>query len=239
MSDRPVIGVTTSDLRGWRMWTAQRFAIWRAGGRAVRLMAMHVDDPGAAAKRLDGLVIGGGDDISAHLYGGQLVPDVRIDLDRDALELSLLKALAPTEVPVLGVCRGSQIINTWLGGSLVQDIYEEYEGLPKMRTVLPRKRVRIEPDCRLRAILGRPRLKVNSLHHQAVQELGSGLRAVVHDQYGVIQGIESIGERFLLGVQWHPEFLPQSQPQQRLYRALVAQARPQRLIRHAGGSIAA
>lgn len=222
---RPLIGVTTSHLRGWRSWQFQRFAIWRAGGKAQRLTARRVDDVAKAASALDGLVIGGGDDISASLYGGAVQPAIRIDPERDRLEYSLLDALAGCPVPVLGVCRGAQMLALWRGGSLIEDIYTTYPDLPRLRTVLPRKRVDVEPDTRLAAILGRDQVSVNSLHHQAVERPGDGMRLAASDRRGVTQAIEHLGDRFLLGVQWHPEYMPQKAAQQRLYRALVAAAR--------------
>lgn len=222
---KPLIGVTTSHMRGWRSWQFQRFAIWRAGGKARRLTASRVDDVKAAAADLDGLVIGGGDDISASLYGGAVHPAIRIDPDRDRLEYALLEALGGSTVPVLGVCRGAQMLALWRGGSLIEDIYARYPDLPKLRTVLPRKRVDVAPDTRLAAILGRTEIWVNSLHHQAVEYPGDGMRLAAADRRGVTQGLEHLGDRFMLGVQWHPEYMPQKSSQQRLYRALVTAAR--------------
>lgn len=226
---KPVIGVTTSHMRGWRSWQFQRLAIWRAGGIARRLTASRVKDVDEAAARLDGLVIGGGDDIAASVYGGRIEPSIRIDPDRDRLEMSLLRALAGSPVPILGVCRGAQMLALWRGGSLIQDIYTHFRDLPKIRTVLPRKRVSVGPDTQLAAILGQTRLKVNSLHHQAVDNPGDGMRLTARDVRGVPQAIEHLGDRFLQGVQWHPEYMPQKRVQQRLYRALIAAAKQARM----------
>lgn len=225
---RPVIGVTTSHRHGWMSWQFQRLSIWRAGGRAVRLTAPRVSDTNAVAETLDGLVIGGGDDISATLYGGAMEPAIRVDPDRDALEMALLKDLAGGEKPVLGVCRGSQMLAIWRGGSLIGDIYRHFPDLPRQRTVLPLKRVALAEDSRLAAILGRARLRVNSLHHQAVDDPGAGMRIAARDRRGVAQAIESQGDRFLVGVQWHPEYMPQKRTQRRLYHALIAAARVHR-----------
>lgn len=218
---RPLIGVTTSRRGGWRSYLMHSLALTRVGARAIRLVpGDHLPD-----EPLQGLVIGGGDDIGAEIYGGQVLPDVRIDPERDKMELGLLKAALPAQLPVLGICRGSQMINVALGGSLHTDIYAVYVQAPKMRTVLPRKTVSIEPDCRLDRILRCNPCQVNALHHQSVDRLGQGLRIAARDESGIVQAIESESAPFLLGVQWHPELLFWKKPHQRLFAALTAAAR--------------
>ena len=177
------------------------------------------------AEGLDGLIIGGGDDIGAEIYGGTVLPDVRIDPERDKLELKLLEEALERGVPVLGICRGSQIINVALGGTLHTDIYEVYVQAPRMRTVLARKTIRMEPGSRLDRIVRCNPCRVNALHHQSVDRVGRGLKVVAHDEAGVIQAIEGGDDRFLMGVQWHPELLVFSAPQQRLFQALAEAAR--------------
>jgi putative glutamine amidotransferase len=217
----PLIGVTTSRRGGWRSYLMHRLALARVGARSVRLI------PGEALpdEPLQGLVIGGGDDIGAEIYGGKVLPDVRIDPERDKLELGLLKAALPAELPILGICRGSQMINVALGGTLHTDIYEVYVQAPKMRTVLPRKTVTVEADSRLNGILRCNPCQVNALHHQSVDRLGRGLRIAARDESGIVQAIENGSGPFLLGVQWHPELLFWKKPQQRLFAALAAAAR--------------
>ena len=218
---RPIVGVTTSRRGGWRNFLFQRLAMRRAGGKALRLR------PGdsISLETLDALVIGGGDDIGAELYGGEVAPNVRFDPDRDAFELSLLKSALPTDLPILGVCRGAQMINVALGGTLHGDIYTKFADAKRMRTVLPRKSVWIEPESRLSQILLCNPCRVNALHHQAVDRLGRGLIVVGRDESGIVQAIEGIGARFLLGVQWHPEFLVHLRAQQRIFTALIASAK--------------
>lgn len=216
----PLIGVTTSRRGGWRSYLMHRLALARVGARAVRLIAGRPlpDEP------LQGLVIGGGDDIGAEIYGGTVLPDVRIDPERDQLEMRLLHAALPAGVPVLGICRGSQMINVALGGSLHTDIHEVYEMAPRMRTVLPKKTVSIVPGSRLDRILRCNPCRVNALHHQSVNRIGRGLTIVAQDENGIVQAIESNAAPFLIGVQWHPELLVWKRPQQRLFAALASAA---------------
>ncbi|MFW3616892.1 gamma-glutamyl-gamma-aminobutyrate hydrolase family protein [Billgrantia antri] len=217
---RPLIGITTSDDKSRIAWWFDWFAVWRHGGRPLRLSPSR---PQPAA--LDGLIIGGGDDIQAHLYGGEMQLDVRLDPQRDELELELMERFIPQGKPVLGICRGAQMLNVHLGGTLDPDIYTTHEGLKRRRTVLPRKTVDIVADTQLHRILKVSWCRINSLHHQAVQEAGRGIEIVARDRDGLVQGIESREHDFLIGVQWHPEWLVFNLPQQRLVRALVDAAR--------------
>ncbi|MBP2228262.1 putative glutamine amidotransferase [Azospirillum agricola] len=217
---KPLVGITAS-VHGSRIaWWANRLALRRAGASAVRITAR---DP-YPIDRLDALVVGGGDDIDAALYGETARPHIRIDPERDQLEMRALDCAAKLGLPVLGICRGSQMINVHRGGSLHVDIHEIYEEAPHMRTVLPRKRIRIEPDSHLYRILGIAECRVNALHHQSVDRLGDGLRVVARERAGIVQGIEAATEPFLIGVQWHPEYLITDSRQQGLFRQLVAVA---------------
>jgi putative glutamine amidotransferase len=121
------------------------------------------------------------------------------------------------------------MINVALGGSLHTDIHEVYVKAPRMRTVLAKKVVDIEPGSRLDRIMRCNPCRVNALHHQSVDRLGEGLRIVARDEAGIVQAIETTGERFIVGVQWHPELLVTRRPQQRLFEALVEAARGPRV----------
>jgi len=129
---------------------------------------------------------------------------------------------------VLGICRGAQLLAVHLGGRLAQDLTEFYTERPNPRSPLPTKTVRLEPGTRLRRILDADRCTVNALHSQAIVDPGPRLRVTAVEDNGVIQAVESIGREFLVGVQWHPEYLPQVARQQRLFKALVHHARPAR-----------
>lgn len=217
---RPLIGVTSSRRRGVLTTLLNRLALRRAGARSVRL------HPGRTVPlgRLDGLVVGGGDDIDVRLYNRDLVLETRIDPERDRLELDALAHADRRGLPVLGICRGAQILNVFYGGTLHIDIHAVYEDAPRMRTILPRKLVEARPDSRLRAILRCDRFRVNALHHQSIDRPGRGLRVVASDAYGIVQAVENPDAPFLIGVQWHPEFLVAQSGQQGLFRALVAAA---------------
>ena len=218
---RPVIGITTSAQKSTLAWLCDLWSVWRAGGRAVRIKP---DEEIPPVDSLDGLVIGGGDDIGAQLYDGEVSLDVRIDPERDRMEQRLLNDALKMKMPVLGICRGSQMINVHLGGTLLVDVYETFHAKRKLRTVLPRMHVDVRKDSMLRKIVGRDRLKVNSLHHQAVDRLGDGLSVCARDETGVIQATESKSYPFLLGVQWHPEFLIFTPAQHAIFRAMIDKA---------------
>jgi putative glutamine amidotransferase len=139
--------------------------------------------------------------------------------------LRLVEEAFDHQKPVLGICRGSQMINVALGGDLEQDAYGVYTASRRHWTILPRKTVRLEPDTRLIRLAGCRPMKVNALHSQAVWRLGRGLSVAARDEGGMVQAIERVRDPFALGVQWHPEHLFYSSRQRALFAALVAAAR--------------
>lgn len=147
-----------------------------------------------------------------------------IDKERDAFEQSCLEKALRENLPILGICRGAQFLNIHLGGTLHEDLSGFYGEEDKISSVLPRTTVSLEKDSFLRFLLGSDVINVNSLHNQAVKELGQGLRIVARDQAGVTQAIELVSRPGVVGVQWHPEYLPVSRVQQRLFHALVQEA---------------
>lgn len=220
MSTRhPVIGVTVSRRSGWRIFPLMALNIWLAGGRAIRWQSDREIDLDA----VDGVVIGGGDDIAPTLYGGELRVGVRLDPDRDELESSVLKEAFERNLPILGICRGSQMLNVVLGGDLHQDAYDVYDSR-YYRTILPKKRVDVEEGSLLSRVTGKDCLKVNALHSQAVYKLGRGLRVAARDEGGMIQAIERIRDPMAIGVQWHPEHIFYRRAHRRLFKALIEAA---------------
>lgn len=146
-----------------------------------------------------------------------------MDRDRDRFEAECLSAALADGLPVLGICRGAQFLNVRAGGTLHSELSGFYGEAGNLRSVAPRKRVNIEHGTRLHAMLGNAAL-VNSLHRQAVDQLGEGIVCAARDDSDVIQAIEKSGHIFMIGVQWHPEYLPAIRDQQRIFRELVNSA---------------
>lgn len=204
-------------------------AILQAGGVPV-LIPSQLDDAAreAAYKRLDGLLLTGGGDIRVDLYQG--LPHPRVDgVDdlRDAIELPLVRTAAADGKPFLGICRGCQVMNVALGGTLYSHIPDQHAGALKHdyfngepRNYLAHS-VRVEEGTLAADVLGTPLLQVNSLHHQGVKDLAPGLRASAFAPDGLIEAVELPGHPFGLAVQWHPEWLLDQEPMRHLFRSLV------------------
>jgi len=199
--------------------------VWLAGGKAVRLSVRHH----CPIDHLNAIVISGGDDIHPSLYGQQAVPKGQYDPQRDALEQRHIAYAFEKKIPMLGICRGTQLINVSLGGSLHIDIRARRKNTSNRGTVLPRKTAALRANSRLAQITRASRLRINSLHYQAIKELGEGVRIVARDLDGFVQGIEPIDQSHWLGVQWHPEYLFYRATHLRLFKWLVQQARKHRL----------
>jgi len=218
---QPLIGVTGPDHGVPLAWWFTRCSIAAAGGEAVRLNASNPDPPRA----LDGIVIGGGTDLDPALYSGMDDGKAPRDSRRDAFEKRMIEEALEKGIPLLGICRGAQLLNVVLGGSLHQDVRPMRRLTSNRRTPLPRKTAKIEVGSRLHAMLDVTLCKVNSLHHQAVDRLGDGLRVVAHDLDNLVQGIERTGEAVVFGVQWHPEYLFYQRRQRAIFSYVVAAAR--------------
>jgi len=217
---RPLIGVTGPDTRLPVAWWFIRMALWRAGARAVRMTASR---PGRV-RDLDGIVISGGDDIDPALYLPHDEEVAPLDLARDRFEIEVLRHVIDSNMPVLGICRGAQLLNVVLGGNLYPDLRPLRVHTSNRRTPLARKTLNVVAGSEMHRILGARRLRINSLHHQAIDRLGDQLQVSGRDLDGFVQAVEMPGRRFLCGVQWHPEYLPTHGSQQALFRALMTAA---------------
>jgi putative glutamine amidotransferase len=181
---------------------------------------------------LDALVLTGGEDIDPHWYGAEpsplLSPPSR---ERDLFELALFAVARQRRLPILGICRGIQLINVGLGGTLFQDLASERPGRIEHRPDTAREvrshRVRLEPGSRAAEALGTTSLSVNSSHHQAIKDLAPGLIATGWTDDGLIEAAESpADESWLLAVQWHPEemYRDTQAPDHGLFAGLVREA---------------
>jgi putative glutamine amidotransferase len=240
MSAPPLIGVSTSITVGKNperayVNSAYLHAIQQAGGVPVALPPqLSAASLERIAKELGGLLLTGGGDVDPARFGEAPHPTVyEVAPARDTLETSAVQIALDRRLPILAVCRGIQVLNVALGGSLYQDVGTdpgtELRHSQQEPRDQPTHKVTVEPRSRLARVLGTDEIEVNSLHHQAVKALGRGLVAVAWAPDQIIEGVELADpSRFVLGVEWHPEELVgHSEPARRLFAALVAAARPQ------------
>jgi putative glutamine amidotransferase len=208
-------------------------SVLAAGG--VPLILSPLLGPSYAPRALDGadgLVLSGGEDIDPPLYGAEASPLIDPpSRERDLFELALFATARQRELPILGICRGIQLINVGMGGSLYQDLPSERPGPvdhnPKTSRTSRSHRVRLAPGSRAAETLGTEAVTVNSFHHQAVRDLAPGLIASGWTEDDLIEAVESPPEApWLLAVQWHPEEMHAEAmaPERGLFRALVREA---------------
>lgn len=225
---RPLIGVTGPDRKGWALRGFTHFAVRRSGGRPSAITPAR----GADRDRLAGLVVAGGADVDPALYGQPNSACRRLDPPRDKLELDLLKWAVESGRPVLAICRGMQLLNVALGGTLYQDASAEYPGFRPTtglyRQATLRRPVHIIKRGWVADLLGTGRMVhlVNSLHRQAIAEVAPDLEVVAVDEQGMVQAVELVRkDGFAVGLQWHPELMPHSKVQMSFFRALVRACR--------------
>ena len=210
-------------------------AVERAGGIPVILPSFENPElMEEVVGRLDGVIISGGPDVDPAFFGERIMTGVGpIDIRRDAAEMVLAKyVLQKTEMPILGICRGLQVINIAEGGDLYQDLQAQKKAdhrLSMYPRFVPSHDVKLEAGCRLAGIMGGTEVRTNSFHHQALRRVADGWNLVgtaVDD--GIIEAIEKPGDRFAVAVQWHPEALFNNDEEQAIFRALVAAAKEYR-----------
>ncbi|KRD16159.1 MULTISPECIES: gamma-glutamyl-gamma-aminobutyrate hydrolase family protein [unclassified Streptomyces] len=223
---RPLIGVSTYLEPGtrWRVWeleaallpAAYPRLVQRAGGLAVMLPPDAPEHAAAAVARLDGLVIAGGPDVDPARYGAERDPRTGPPApERDAWELALIEAALAADVPLLGICRGMQLLNVALGGTLIQHL----DGHAEAEGVFGGHPVEAVPGSLYGGIVD-ARALVPTYHHQAVDRLGTGLVPSAHAVDGTVEAVELPSAGWVLGVQWHPEMGEDV----RVVRALVTAA---------------
>ncbi|MBK1650101.1 gamma-glutamyl-gamma-aminobutyrate hydrolase family protein [Rhabdochromatium marinum] len=220
---RPLIGITGPQ-RGARMpRLLVALGLWLAGGRSQQL---YPSDSQAALASLDGLVVTGGHDVDPVLYAAAPEVTPKIDRERDRFESAAIDQLLARQRPLLGICRGAQLLNIRRGGSLFQELRSRRQHTSNRWTILPLKTLRVAADSkRLAHFVGCARCRINSLHNQGIDRLGTGLRIAGRDLDDIVQAVEDPEAAYVLGVQWHPEFLLYLRRQRQLFRDLVAAAR--------------
>jgi putative glutamine amidotransferase len=229
---RPLIGITAyaePSVR-WGAWDLPAALVPLAYVRAVQLaggrpLLVPPSDEGVdeTLHALQGLVFSGGSDLDPALYGSMPHPETQgIRDDRDRAELALLEGALARDMPVLAICRGSQLLNVGLGGDLVQHVPDVvgHDGHKQTPGVFSQHGIELEPGSRLARILG-SRAEVLSHHHQGFGRLGEGLRPAARADDGTIEALEAPDRRFALGVLWHPEVGEDVA----LFRELVSEAR--------------
>ncbi|MGM0578295.1 MAG: gamma-glutamyl-gamma-aminobutyrate hydrolase family protein [Myxococcota bacterium] len=200
---------------------------YRAGLTDDQELALQAE---AVMSRLEGLLLTGGADVSPLSYGEEPLKDAwRGDLQRDRWEIALYRAAVKLGRPVLAVCRGAQVVNVAEGGTLWQDLVTQREGSKVHRSqelydTLSHD-VRIAPDSELHGLFGDEPHHVNTVHHQGLKDMPACLRETAWSPEGIVEAFEREGSPWVLGVQWHPEWMLDRPSQLRLFEALVARAR--------------
>ncbi len=212
---RPVVGITLDDEHARPGVHVLRDdyvrSVEQAGAIPVVVAPCAPADAVRLLDRLDGLLLSGGVDLDPALFDEAPHPKLRrVDRERDDLELALVREAVRRDLPILAICRGIQVLNVAIGGTLIQDIPSDIAGGERHDCPEPRSRrvhrIEIEPGTRLHDILGEVTISVNSFHHQAVSRVGDGLAVSARcEADGVVEGLEMPGRRFVVGVQWHPE----------------------------------
>lgn len=231
---KPLIGITTNQSQNASgqptVMLMQSYinAVIQAGGVPVLIPSLISEDGWETAySRLDGILFSGGGDIGLEFSPGEPHPRIDgVDLSRDSIELKMIQAAAADGKPFLGICRGCQVMNVALGGTLYTHISDQlpnaldhsYPG--NMRTVLVHE-IKIDEGTRVADIFGEPIIQVNSLHHQGLKDIASSLRVAGIAPDGLVEAVELIDHPFGIAVQWHPEWLMDQQGTRNLFNKFV------------------
>lgn len=228
---KPVIGITPNYADGSGLYSLHRGyadAVAAAGGRPVLLFPSAAPEPPFLPDFLDGILFSGGGDIDPFLFGEEPLRECgEISPLRDSFELWLCRLALEKGLPLLGICRGMQVMNIAAGGSIYQDILAQTGSTLKHSQQAPRAHathsVMPEENSLLAAIWGKKRIAVNSFHHQAAARLGDGFSVAARSPDGIVEAIERRDAPFALGVQWHPEAM-KNEEQALLFSAFVRAA---------------
>lgn len=224
----PVIAIPQMGTDLFRKYMKSKYvqSLERAGAQVLWVELDDMDKAIEEALGCDGLLLPGGADIDPKLYGQTASEKCgKPNEKRDAAEPKILEAFLKTNKPILGICRGVQLLNVYLGGTLLQDIketqkYKHSDFLSRAKTAHP---ISIEKGSKLYDILGTETAQVNSLHHQAIDKVGNGLKVTAKSGDGFVEALELEGYPFCVAVQWHPEHMSKkSEEQRKLFSAFVS-----------------
>jgi putative glutamine amidotransferase len=205
-------------------------AIQNAGGIPLILPSgTRAQELGLLFEKFDGFLLTGGGDIATERFGGEPNPKVYdIDPDRDELEIGLALMASKMNKPLLGICRGHQVINVALGGTLYTDITSQrpnalrHDWFPDIPRDYEAHSIKVSHGSLLENILSTNELQVNSLHHQGIKQLAADLTPTAFAPDGIIEAVEVIEHRFFMGVQWHPEWMLARDDMTNLFRTFVS-----------------
>lgn len=222
----PLIAVTGPERGAMGPRALVALAVRLYGGRTVQLR------PGDehTSHSYDGVVVTGGHDVEPQLYAAESEVEPNYDTARDALEMAVIKDALARGLPLLGICRGAQLLNVCRGGTLHQELRSRRQKTSNRWTVLPLKTLCLANESEtcssvLCTLFSRERARINSLHNQSIDRVGDNLVVTGRDLDGIVQAIEDPSRAFLLGVQWHPEFLLYLRSQRAIFAALVERAK--------------
>lgn len=246
MTARPVVGIPTQTLQAidgipeglphsWVMNRRYYHAVTAVGAVPWMIPLLHddLDTLREIYDRLDGLLLAGGVDVHPCEFGQAAHPALgRTDAARDTVELQLARWALEDGMPLFGLCRGLQVLNVARGGTLHQDIAAQVPGAARhdyfptagFARDFRSHPVTLAPWSVLREVYGRDQIEVNSMHHQAIDRLGTGLLASAHSPDGLVEAIETPGDAWVLGVQWHPEMFEETDPETRRLFATFVEA---------------
>lgn len=231
-----MVSSTKVETRATVLYTTYTSMIRHAGGIPVILTPGPADEAPAVIARLDALVLSGGGDVEHTRYrgdeGAPLDTLYGVDPGRDEYEIALVHAARAARLPTLAICRGMQLLNVALGGTLIEDIVSDDPRYMNHRiegegTAEPQHDVMLEPGSALATALGTANPKVNTIHHQAIRRLADGLVVAGTAPDGIVEAVEPVDRSWpMWAVQWHPEYLgPDDPPSLALFRTLVQAAR--------------